>query len=443
MDAPHQQSSNDTNTTHRSIVKIGVIIAAAVVSVIIVIFAAIFSARNLNDFPHKKILTHLNNGAYAEALTALEELEAEEEINDQLRKYRYEIGMGMIDNGDYLQAVSVFEPITEYLDVSEQIILCNYNIVLAAVDNGQYAEALTLLEGLGEYKDSAALISKCQYGLASSLMQQGAFQDALPLFQALGQYEDSAAMVIECNFGMAAALLDKQNFLDALNIFTSIQDKKDCAQQIKQCRAGLLGDELINATVGDYVTFGSYEQDCDISNGSEEIEWKVLARDGSRILVISKYALDCRLYHDTYEPVTWENSSIRKWLNNNFLQTAFADWQQDMIPTVTVYNEDNRRYGTMGGDSTQDQIFLLSISEANRYFRYDSQRLCWPTIYALTNGLWTSDYGYCYWWLRSPGNTQADAAGVLTTEGNIHEAGNDVNNPENAIRPVMWIELDI
>ena len=52
------------------------------------------------------------------------------------------------------------------------------------------------------------------------------------------------------------------------------------------------------------VLFGSYEQDGDAANGKEPIEWLVLARDGDKALLLSKYALDHQSFMPFYEPVT-------------------------------------------------------------------------------------------------------------------------------------------
>ena len=51
--------------------------------------------------------------------------------------------------------------------------------------------------------------------------------------------------------------------------------------------------------IGDYISFGRYEQDNDSTNGVEDIEWRVLDKatvdsNGKNcILVISRYVLDC------------------------------------------------------------------------------------------------------------------------------------------------------
>ena len=48
------------------------------------------------------------------------------------------------------------------------------------------------------------------------------------------------------------------------------------------------------ASIGDYVTFGMYEQDNDKSNGAEAIEWQVLDKKDGKVLLLSKYALDAK-----------------------------------------------------------------------------------------------------------------------------------------------------
>ena len=67
---------------------------------------------------------------------------------------------------------------------------------------------------------------------------------------------------------------------------------------------------LTNVSVGSIIKFGFYEQDNNSSNGKEEIEWKVLAVDGNKALVISQYALDYQKYNSTYTPITWEECTL-------------------------------------------------------------------------------------------------------------------------------------
>ena len=204
---------------------------------------------------------------------------------------------------------------------------------------------------------------------------------------------------------------------------------------------------------GDTVIFGSYIHGKNKSSGKEGIEWLVLERIDSEILLISKYALDCVPYDTSYtwgmaKNITWEICGIRKWLNKTFLKEAFNNKEQALIQTTTVLAENNPKYGTKAGKDTNDKIFLLSIGEANEYFADDEARKCVPTEYALARGVSVNDdcnadgEHTCWYWLRSPGCDQGDAASVYS-DGSIAYHGEDgVNVDYFGVRPVLWINLD-
>ncbi|MBR3179419.1 MAG: TIR domain-containing protein [Clostridia bacterium] len=200
-------------------------------------------------------------------------------------------------------------------------------------------------------------------------------------------------------------------------------------------------DTFYALNVGDVYQFGSYEQDNDISNGKEDIEWLVLAKEGNKVLVISKYALDCQQYHTSDTSVTWETCSLRKWLNGTFLNTAFSERERAMIPSVTVSPDKSSAYFTSSsGNSTTDQVFLLSYKEAETYFSSDSARLCSGTAYCLAQGAYDSK-GKCCWWLRSRGNSSNRAAYVSDLVGSVAGGGSEVNTKWFAVRPALWIDL--
>ncbi|MBE7050672.1 MAG: toll/interleukin-1 receptor domain-containing protein, partial [Ruminococcaceae bacterium] len=203
----------------------------------------------------------------------------------------------------------------------------------------------------------------------------------------------------------------------------------------------IYGETLSQAKIGDTIKFGSYEQDNNKTNGKEKIEWIVLDKQDNRILVISKNSLDCKPYNESAEEITWETCSLRKWLNDDFADDAFSEPEKSIIPKVSVEAHINPEFDTDPGDATEDKVFLLSITEANKYFGSDSDRECKATDYAVANGVWKSDSGNCWWWLRSPGGDQSSAAGVYN-DGGVDEGGSTVSYDDIAVRPAMWINLD-
>ena len=218
-----------------------------------------------------------------------------------------------------------------------------------------------------------------------------------------------------------------------------------------------------NVKVGDTLFFGTYEQDNNTADGKEKIEWIVLDKSGSSVLLVSKYALDRKPYNTTYTSVTWEKCTLRTWLNNTFLNSAFSITEKNKIKTTNVVAAKNPDHGTNGGNNTNDKVFLLSISEAKMYFKndndvdgqtygYSAERGCKPTAYAVAQGAyhfnWNSEYGEfqreydgnCWWWLRSPGNGSNYAA-VVDYVGVVSSDGVEVNGDLVAVRPALWINL--
>ena len=215
--------------------------------------------------------------------------------------------------------------------------------------------------------------------------------------------------------------------------------------------------------VGDKITFGSYPF---YEDGREKaIDWVILDIDeNNNALVISDYALDNIKYNEKFENITWENSTIRKWLNNDFLNKAFTDEQQIKIIVSYIENKDNAKYNTRGGNATKDKLFLLSIEEVNKYFKNDKERVAVATPYVERTGVLTINYlkknhystlkdeireweaaglpgGSCWWWLRSPGIHQYCAADVVPW-GCVNSYGSHVFNDHYAVRPAFKINLN-
>lgn len=271
-----------------------------------------------------------------------------------------------------------------------------------------------------------------KYSEAMEMIESGDYEAGYAILEELGENEtiqsnkyDRAVKCIETGEYQAACIL-----LDGL-------EYKDSTEKLQSIKPLLLA----KAKPGDTVFLGTYEQDNNTSNGKEDIAWLVLEVKDGKALVVSKYALDCKQYNTSNTDVTWETCTLRKWLNNDFINAAFSSYEKAMIPTVTVSADKN---STNPGNATQDQVFLLSITEANKYFGSDSARQCKPTDYAFANGAYfNSVNGNCWWWLRSPGVTQysAHSAAYVHSSGGVYESGSDVDIGTSAVRPAMWISI--
>ncbi len=225
-------------------------------------------------------------------------------------------------------------------------------------------------------------------------------------------------------------------------LFTACSKKEESNSAKTSSEQNELSEKKFkNAKIGDIIAFGAYEQDNNPSNGKEDIEWQVLDIKDGKALVISKYALDCKPYNTSALDVTWETCTLRRWLNNDFINSAFTSVEKELIPTVTVSAEKNPEYNTDAGNATQDKVFLLSINEMNKYFSSDSARECKSPAYADENGVFVVTNGNCMWWLRSPGLIQ-DFAAIVDGRGAVFEDGLTVKFVSNAVRPALWISLE-
>lgn len=207
--------------------------------------------------------------------------------------------------------------------------------------------------------------------------------------------------------------------------------------------------------VGDLVTFGTYEQDNNLRNGAEAIEWIVLDVQGNDLLLLSRYVLEAYRFHSCWAEITWDDSNIRSWLNDDFLYTAFTSSQRSMINTTRVGAECNPYFSKLDpGYSTKDKVFLLSVNEVESYLPKANQRMTSATDYARAHGAFISKSytangrGTAWWWLRSPGGYQGTAyksyAAIIDGSGAVsgHEVYNSgYDGSVGGVRPAIWVHV--
>ena len=328
-------------------------------------------------------------------------------------------------------AIQYFKSISGWKDADEQIISCQRKI--EEIKAKQEAERLVKERQAEIARKEAERIAKRNKKIAII---------TTPIVCAIIAFIIVLNTVIIPNgkYNDAIALMDAGNIVEAYEALVALDGYKDSADKANSIYDKYMVEKLKVAKAGDYVFFGTYEQDNNTSNGKEDVEWLVLEVKDGKALVVSKYALDCKQYNTSSTDVTWETCTLRKWLNNDFINAAFSGYEKAMIPTVTVSADKNPNNSTNPGNATQDQVFLLSITEANKYFGSDSARQCKPTDYAVANGTWESGSGNCWWWLRSPGVIQGYAAHVYD-DGDVYENGNNVIG-DIAVRPALWISLE-
>lgn len=252
---------------------------------------------------------------------------------------------------------------------------------------------------------------------------------------------------------------------------TGTATRAECAMMIMKL---MLKNPPEKYKVGDYIKFGKYEQNNNTLE-KEDIEWQILEVSEDRILVVSRYALDCKKYHEVDEYITWEGCTLRSWLNNEFLNEAFTDEEKARIPLVTNINENNTIQNADGGNATEDYVFCLSVGQTEKLFGpcgsysekyhngYYQGLICVPTEYAIAKGInvqtisqadynnTLSNFGYssdvigmksCNWWLRTSSWKNKNVC-IVTNFGNTGYGNSNFQTSWLvAVRPAMYILRD-
>jgi len=211
----------------------------------------------------------------------------------------------------------------------------------------------------------------------------------------------------------------------------------------------------LNVQVGGKVQFGQYPQG--LNGEVMPLYWRVLTIENGRALLITEKLIDTIPYNSEFDYITWENCTLRKWMNNDFINRAFSVNLQTQILTITNQNSyTDPDSGVVYSSVTRDKIFALSVNEASQYFCDDDDRMAAVTEYTSQQGV-----GICddltartnhwknslpngdktgAWWLRSTVINGSTAALVLH-RGCIYQPGNYIILNTVAVRPAFWLKL--
>lgn len=235
-----------------------------------------------------------------------------------------------------------------------------YNEALALFNNAEYEQAIAAFEDIGNYKDSLAKI------------------------------DESKTAIIDVRYEAAEACYKNQDYVEAIKIYEELGDYKDSKDKI---------EHIYNMfAAGEEIYFGAYK--------GNPIAWKILKTEKDKMLLITENPIETLAFNNELKNITWETSSIREWLNDDFLK-EFSDEQKNRILVGAAEN-------------IGDKVFIISQEE---YQKYSSA--------AFTGE--TSD-----WWTR----TKTDA-GMMFVDGKTGEVNTYGQGVVHAlgVRPCVWVTL--
>lgn len=242
-----------------------------------------------------------------------------------------------------------------------------------------------------------------RYARAGFYEKRGNYEKSYKMFHNLKDYKDSESRSREYKYEYALQCKRNNMYTQAKDALRELDDYKDSKDQLTELEL----ENIKNSAVGTSVLFGEYK-------------WLIVEKEKGKALLVKSKPINGYPYHENDENITWADSTLRKYLNNDFITETFYEKMSDEIMDTEVVIPDNEKYQTKGGTATTDKLFLLNARQAEQYRDM------------LSN--YSRD-----WWLISPGNSQNTAQYV--SYGEIMDYGYEVSNSNIYIRPAMWVKI--
>ena len=176
------------------------------------------------------------------------------------------------------------------------------------------------------------------------------------------------------------------------------------------------------------------------------IYWLVLDVQADRALLLSQYIFGRRPFHEPGGAIIWEYSTIRRYLNSEFLYDRFTADERARIAETRIVNDGSIWDGHRGiSPSTFDRVFLLSKPEVVWHLGDITQ---WPGPTVIFSDQYDNsriaygEDGPEGWWLRSPGAFSSNNAAIVSARGTIFMEGTGIARDAAGYRPAMWLRLD-
>ena len=374
---------------------------------------------------------------------------------------------------DYKSAIQQFAELGEYKDAAnrkKEIQAERYKAAEDMIESGDFEGAIAEFEMLGSYEDAkqraedtiTELANKTAYEEAEDLLTKGDYAGAVHAFAQLRDYKDAAARekeIQEQRYEEADKLADDEEFEGAIAIFEELGNYSDAKQRVTDveeaqkdkikllCANQRYAEALHfqNLQVGDVIKFGEYGQDNNLENGKEAIDWIVLDVKDNQAFLISNQCLEVMQFAVQEGPglIFWEESDVYRWLNSDFLNSAFSENLQDCIIQVPLISagKDSNGHAEVGKESL-NYIFVLDETEYNKYKYLSMKNNAGVTAYVQAYYMDTNEYSDKYkgWWLRDVrysivGESRAKYVDETGFVDSVH------CNNLHMVRPAMRIDL--
>lgn len=362
---------------------------------------------------------------------------------------------------DIQKTVEALKSIPQVKDSNEQLESYQktwYDNAIASGDSGEYDNAIKILEALKSYKDSSDLVTYYKarrYEFKDTnddRMRAIAMYEKIPEVKDSKERKEAIVGIQEGIYAKAEEQLEADKFFDAKETFQSLGNYSDAKQRVEDtekarqdkikllCANQRYAEALHfqNLQAGDVIKFGEYEQDNNLENGKEAIDWIVLDIQDNEALVISQFCLDAKRYSD--EGIArWERSSLCNWLNSEFINSSFEETARDCILQSLMGSR-------IDDDGKENEIFsfIFVLSEYGYNTYLPKERNVYATTYALSaKSVYTGyieDEQSVEWWLRNAGESFMSVSASYVNRGGYYTSSQSVKEV-SMVRLAMRIDL--
>lgn len=199
--------------------------------------------------------------------------------------------------------------------------------------------------------------------------------------------------------------LDNGNFREAVVTFEKMDGYGSSEYYLEMIYSQLPQYKLINAEIGELVTYGMYNQEQNVA----PIEWYVITKEGNKALLMSKHIIDAQPYSGAV--------SLPTWLEETFRINAFSDKESLAV----------------------SEILILDRAQIDTYVSGKEFDACVPTSFALSRGYWANYAGDYMWWTSEASSTGKH---FVAFPGGYVGRHVSEDSDMNGVRPAIWVSFE-
>lgn len=364
------------------------------------------------------------------------------EIKGRCNEVIREAGTAAMANKEYDKAIDYFKDLGN--DAKELILECHYHLAEQFEKEQDSKFAIEEYIAAGTYSDANEKVVTVCLNEANRLKAEDRKEEAIVWLSKYTSYPAVKNVYQETVYSYAKESMENQDYDKALKLFSKITGFSDVDSLLENDSHLVRAKrrQCFDIPVGGTITFGRYEQDNHSNNGKEPLEWRVLAKDGSKMLVITKLVVESHYFHTSRTFASWDKSNVRAWLNSTFLNKAFTKEEQGAIALSFVTADVNPEFESADpGMDTKDKLFLLSAVEVKKYFSSDKDMEAGCSTYAAYRG--ASWLGHTLWMTRTPCIGTYAPACVFSDTGiqNTDLLYKTFYMSATGVRPAMWLDF--